>query len=666
MNLKKYFILTVILLLLINSKLSSQTNDSIYTKIANYNINATLDTEKKLINGKMQLIWHNTSNDTIKTLQFHLYLNAFKNSASTFKKEGGIMYKKAGTKSKKTVWGYINIKDLQVRNGENLSSKIKFIQPDDGNKYDQTVVEVKLSPESYVMPHQSTVLLCDFESKLPKIIARTGFVGNYFFVAQWFPKIGVYEPAGMRYAKRGKWNCHQFHARSEFYADFGTYNVNITLPSEYIVGATGLEVEEVKNGNLTTHKFHADKVIDFAWTASKKYMIKVDKYDDVKIKLLFQPEHKDQAERHFVAIKHALDYYKEYLGKYPYPNITIIDPPLYGARSGGMEYPTLITVGSVAYMPDNIKMTNTTTVHEFGHQYFMGILASNEFEEAWLDEGFNSYFESRIMDKYYGEKTSSIDVWGFRIGDLQTHRTRYVHNEDRDISESFRNAWNYEAGGYGLYSYSKPATFLHTLQRMVGEECMNDIMKTYYNKWMFRHPCSKDFINVVNEVVPEHHGEKFGKDMNWFFNQVLYSSKVCDYKIEDIYQWENTKPQGILTEEQKAAYNNDNNLDKKYYARVLLKREGNMQMPLDVLVKFADGTETTEYWDGKKRYKQFEFYSDSELISAEIDPQHKILVDVNLANNSIVLKPNKNPVWKYTVKFLFAVQNLLQSLVWFV
>ncbi len=662
MNFRRYFTITLFVILLITSRLLAQNNDSIYTKIANYNINVALDTESKSLDGKMQLIWHNISNDTIKNLQFHLYLNAFKNSASTFNKEGRGMQSKRDTNA----WGYLNIRDLQVRNGENLTSKMKFIQPDDDNEFDQTVVEVQLSEQSYVLPHKSIVLLCDFKSKLPEIVARTGFAGNYFFVAQWFPKIGVYEPAGMRYAQKGQWNCHQFHARSEFYADFGTYNVNITLPNDYIVGATGLQIDEIKNGSRTTHKFHAEKVVDFAWTASKKYKVKVTEHEGVKIKLLLQPEHKDQEARYFEAIKYSLEYYNQYLGKYPYPNITIVDPPRYGLRSGGMEYPTLITVGSMAYTPPNIRTTNMTTVHEFGHQYFMGILASNEFEEAWLDEGMNSYFESRIMDKFYGEKTSNIDFAGFRVGDTEQQRLSYVHNENRDIAESYRKSWNYEAGGYGMYSYMKPATFLHTLQRLVGDECMNDIMQTYYSRWKFRHPCSRDFIKIVNEVVTKYHGDKFGKNMNWFFDQVLYSNKVCDYKIEDIYQWENKKPEGIMTDEEKAAYKSDENLDKKYYARVLLKREENMVMPIELLIKFADGNEVLKTWDGKKRYKQFEFYSNSKVVSAEIDPEHKILMDVNLANNSIVLKPKQNPVWKYTVKFLFTIQNLLQSLVWFV
>ncbi len=270
---------------------------------------------------------------------------------------------------------------MQVKDGENLTGKIKFIQPDNDNKKDQTVVRVPLSDS--ILPGETITIDIKFKSKLPKIFARTGFAENYFFAGQWFPKIGVYEHAGMRHAKKGGWNCHQFHANSEFYADYGVYNVNITVPKDYVVGAVGQLLDEKIQGTEKTFRFKADDVIDFSWTASQRFIEYKDKWGDVDIRLLIQPEHKDLAERHFESAKIALDYFTAHLGPYPYPNLTIIDPPLSGAGSGGMEYPTLITAGSVAWLPNGIRAIEMVTIHEFGHQYFMGILATNEFEEAW-------------------------------------------------------------------------------------------------------------------------------------------------------------------------------------------------------------------------------------------------------------------------------------------
>ena len=667
----RYFTILIILLMSTRSMFAQEDTVVISTpsaRNANYDMDVKLDTEKKTINGQMQLTWRNISKDTINELQFHLYLNAFKNTKTTFMKESGGSFRGDIAGKDDLSWGYIDIKDLRLKNGENLTKKIEFIQPDDGNKDDQTVIKVPLPDSIGVLPGQSIVVLCKFESKLPKIFARTGFVGNYFFIGQWFPKIGVYEPEGMRYATKGAWNCHQFHANSEFYADFGVYNVNITVPKDYVVGATGQLVNEKLDGNNKTYNYHAEDVVDFAWTASQKYIDLRNEWENVQIRLLLQPEHKDQAERHFVAVKHALKYFKKHLGEYPYPNITIVDPPIYGMGSGGMEYPTLITAGSMAWMPEGLKMTEMVTIHEFGHQYFMGILASNEFEEAWMDEGMNSYFETRIMDEAYGKNTSMLEFAGIRIGDTEMQRTGYVHSDYRNIAESYRYAWEYPHGGYGMCSYNKPATFLNTLHRMVGDECNDEIWKTFYQRWKFKHPCSKDFISVVNEVVTKHHKDKFGKDMNWFFDQVLYDSKVCDYKLYAIYNRKIQKKNGLfdLQGEKVKANELPEDSTKKYEAKVRIKREGEIIIPIEVLVRFEDGQEIIKTWSGRERSHEFKFYTDAKIVSAQIDPENKIQIDVNLANNSKQYEPNMNPAWKYMVKFLFWMQNIIQSIVWFV
>jgi hypothetical protein len=337
----RYFTILVILLAFTYFVNAQENVATPSPRNANYDMDVKLNTETKIVDGQMLLKWRNISQDTITELQFHLYLNAFKNTRTTFMKESGGSFRGDVAGTDDLSWGYVDIKDLKIKGGENLTKKIEYIQPDDGNKDDQTVIRVPLTDSLVILPGQTVEILCEFESKLPKIFARTGFVGNYFMVGQWFPKIGVYEPAGMRYATKGGWNCHQFHANSEFYADFGVYNVSITVPKDYVVGATGQVVDEKSNGNEKTYKYRAEDVVDFAWTASQKYIDLRDEWENVQIRLLLQPEHKDQAERHFVSIKHALEYFKNHLGAYPYPNVTIVDPPLYAMGAGGMEYPTL-------------------------------------------------------------------------------------------------------------------------------------------------------------------------------------------------------------------------------------------------------------------------------------------------------------------------------------
>jgi len=557
----KYLLVVLLLFAFVNT---NAQNKALSPRNANYDMDVQLDPDTKIVDGKMKLKWINISPDTISELQFHLYLNAFKNTESTFMKESGGSFRGAEAGDDKLSWGYVKVKSMKIQGGENLTGKIEFISPDDGNKNDQTVIRVPLKDS--ILPGDTVIVFINFESKLPKIFARTGFAGNYFLAGQWFPKIGVYEPAGMRGRKAGGWNCHQFHAHSEFYADYGVYNVKITLPKDYVVGASGKEVSETINGDLKTVKYRAKDVIDFVWTASQRFKVVMDEWKHVQIKLLIQPEHADLADRHIESVKAALEYFTKHLGPYPYSTITVVDPPVGGAGSGGMEYPTFITAGSVAKMPDGMRMIEMVTIHEFGHQYFMAILATNEFEEAWMDEGMNTYFETRIMDATYGEKTAFVDLAGIRIGDLEMQRNGYVYSDYRNIAESYRTAWGYEQGGYGMMSYNKPATFLNTLQRLVGEEVNEEIWKTYYKRWAFKHPATH--IDIVNEVVAKRLGNKFGQNMNWYFDQVLYGTQVCDYKVQSVYSRRIQDPQGVLDGvmiKQKA------DSAKLYESRVVLK-----------------------------------------------------------------------------------------------
>lgn len=636
-------------------------------RIANYDMDVSLNPVTKIIDGFEVLHWKNTSQKNIDELQFHLYLNAFKNTNSTFMKEsGGQLRGDMIDKKSDSSWGWIDVLSMKVKNGENLTGKIKYIHPDDDNDDDRTVISVPLSKP--VKPGQTIDIDIKFKSKLPQIFARTGYAGNYFLAGQWFPKIGVYEYPGIRYATSGAWNCHQFHANSEFYADYGVYNVNITLPEEFVVGAVGIQTGEHKNKNGTkTVTFRAEDVVDFAWTASPIFKIAEAKWKNVKIRVLLQPDHFSQANRHINSAKNALEYLAKYLGKYPYPNLTIVDPPINGLGSAGMEYQTFITAGCIWGMPDGIRFTENVVVHEFGHNYFMGLLASNEFEEAWMDEGFNSYFEARIMDHYYGKNTSFFNFAGYHFGDLEYQREGYVGMNNPKIAPDFLPAWGYKNGGYGAISYSKTATWMTTLDRLVGRDIMDEIMKTYFARWSFKHPCAANFIDIVNEIVPGMTNNKFGDNMNWFFDQVLYGTDICDYKLAAITNREVTKPEGVYDSSGvKKNYKNIFSINGKdstvYKSRVSVYRLGEIKMPVELLVHFNDGSDSLVTWNGKERTFNAEFESKNKIEWAKVDPEQKLLIDVNLNNNSLTTKPATMTFRKYTTKFIFWVENLMTSI----
>lgn len=651
------------ILLSVNILPAQSSAEALSPRIANYRIDISLDPEQKTLTGTEILTWKNPSTDTLYTMPFHLYLNAFKNTASTFMQEGKNHPWMALTDvTDSTIWGWIDIDRIGIMEGPDLTDQLSFIQPDDDNLQDQTVVELQLPTP--VLPGESIVLEIEFSARLPKIIARTGYGHNYFLVAQWFPKVGVYEPAGTRYAEHGQWNCHQFHASTEFYADFGRYDVTITVPEGFVVGASGELQDEVKiaDGKQTV-RYLAEDVIDFAWTTSPLFKEIEATWEHVAIRLLIHPEHLMNADRYLESIQHGLEYFAEHIGPYPYSTLTIVDPPIYGAGSSGMEYPTLFTGGSFYGVPDGIRITEALTIHEFGHQYFMQMIASNEMEEPWLDEGFNTYWENRVMDHYYGERHSAIDILGIHRGGYEGSRLAYTGMKMPQIAANYGVPWKFPThSSYFPLTYDKTAVWLATLEGMVGRETIDHIFQRYYQQWKFKHPCARDFIAVVKEVVLAEKGPKLARQMDVFFEQVLYGSQTCDYTVREILNTAVNSPTGLMDQAgKKRAFpeSTDEETPAAYESSVLVVNLGEMAFPTEVLIRFDDDSEELAQWDGKSRSHTFRFTGTRKIVSAEIDPAGNIPLDLNLNNNSLTVQAQQTTGRKYIARILFWVQRIM-------
>jgi len=617
-------------------------------RVTGYRIDVNLDTGSKTVNGNMEAFWVNKSSDTVPDIRMHLYMNAFRSNRTTYYTE-----MRGSPGNKDSDLGWIEISSFTDENGVDLLPLMEYISPDDGNKEDKTVIRILL-PEP-AMPGDTISVKIDFETKLASRIRRTGFTDDFYFVAQWFPKFGVYEAAGMRYAVKGAWNCHQFHATSEFYSNHSVYDVTLNLPTEYVTGSGGKLISEKDDGEMKTLTWRAEDIVDFAWTAWPGYSVFTDRWKNVDITLLIPGNRVKQVERQFTAVKNALEYLDQNVGPYPWPHLTFVDPPSIGSGAGGMEYTTLFTSASSTIMPDWLHMPEMVTVHEFGHAYFMGILASNEFEEPWLDEGVNSYWEERIMDNYYGSKSGLINHRLLKVSDKSSARIAYTRSPARQVVSNNEYSWKYPHGTYSMMSYQKTATWLHTLTGIIGEETMNNVFREYYRKWAFRHPSGKDFIDVVNEVVRLEHGDKFGSDMNWFFDQALYGSGICDYKVSGISNRKYHKPEG-KADSVDAVAKEWTNTDSLYTVVAMLERIGDVMLPVDVLIHFTNGDDILEKWDGKERYKDFTYTGYREIEWVKIDPEFRIAMDVNYINNSFTLEPQRAPLHRLVNRILAFIQ----------
>ncbi|MBM4169988.1 MAG: M1 family metallopeptidase [Ignavibacteria bacterium] len=645
-------------------------------RIANYRMDVRLDTQTNIISGWLILEWKNTTGRLQRDFPFHLYHNAWKNNRSTYAKESGWHLRRSAMTDDE--YGYTNVKSVKLLDDVNeidITPSFVYIQPDDGNKDDQTVFQVT-TPRA-IPPGAAARFKIDFETKQPLPISRTGVIRDYHFVAQWFPKIGVWWS--------GQWNCHQFHSNTEFFADYGVYDVTITLPARYVVGATGGFPEwERDNGDGTkTLNFHQADVHDFAWLASPHLVRTVRTFrhvepdpgepldyhhplKEVTVILLTQPHHDNTIERYFDATFKSLQYYGEWYGEYPYETVTVVDPAN-GSRSGGMEYPTLFTGGTTMFAPKEQPSPESVTVHEFGHQFWYGLIGNNEFEEAWLDEGFNSYSQARVMERAWkpfkivqyffggdGAGTSVGIPYVFRDIDQQRYSTGNLQVRELGTYDVMaRKGWEYYKT-YSLNSYTKPAMSLMMLENYLGEETMYRIMRTYHHRYRYKHPTTQDFIRTVHEVT--------GKDMNWFFENTWFSSGLFDYSIDALENRRIPPPMGIFSHNDRST-DASISLSGRYESIVIVRRIGEAVAPVDVKIVFENGETVREEWDGQYRWKKYTYVRESPVKYAIVDPERKLVLDVNYNNNSRVAREGRFrslAARKIASKWMFWVQNSLE------
>ncbi|OGD21891.1 MAG: hypothetical protein A2W03_10925 [Candidatus Aminicenantes bacterium RBG_16_63_16] len=622
---------------------------SLAEPVVSYQFQVRLDPAQKTVAGSENLTWLNTSGLPVSELQFHLYLNAFKNNRTTLMKESGAAYREIERQDED--WGYVTVHKIEVGGGPDLTPSVAYIQPDDGNPDDQTVMKVALPYP--VNPGEKIALRIEFTSKLPKVTRRSGFSGDFFMVAQWFPKIGVLQDTG--------WNCHQYHANSEFFADYGEFKAEITVPEKYVVGATGKRLEDRINDDGTKTYVHEQAdVHDFAWTACpdfrefrEKYVLDMPRVQTEMI-LLIHEAHLNQKDRYSRALRQGLEFYSRNYGAYPYETITLVDPAPGAGGAGGMEYPTLFTGMTMSWLPRGWRITELVTIHEFGHGYWYGIVGSNEFEEAWLDEGINTYSEIKAMDHYYGEE--ALDIGGLKISDQAFGRVTVIASGRFD--PIVKKSWEYIGGGsYSLNVYQKAGLMTLTLEKILGEDVMGRVMRTYYERWKFRHPTTRDFVAVAEEVS--------GRDLGWFFNQVLYSPDKLDYAVGSLTAREIVESQGVFGEKIQAPAKphkdaaKDGGKAKTYRNEVVVARRGEWIIPQDILITFENGETVRETWDGRDRWKRFVYRKETKVLSAVIDPDRKMVLDVSYANNSMTLKPKKAGILKLALGFMSWVQGFL-------
>ncbi|MBK7869487.1 MAG: M1 family metallopeptidase [Saprospiraceae bacterium] len=523
--------------------------ESYFQQEVNYTINVTLNDRNHTLSGTIEMEYINHSPDALDSIYIHLWGNAYQSRNTAFARQ---QLRTGSTEfyfTKDENLGGFSDLNFTV-DGQNAILELQKDNPD---------IAILRLPQTLVSGGKIKIAT-PFKLSIPASFSRLGHVEQSYQMTQWFPKPAVYDRDG--------WHPMPYLDMGEFYSEFGSFDVSITLPDNYIVGATGILQTEnekaflqqkIKESNETLQKpivknidadttesdfprssstmktirYTAENVHDFAWFADKRFYVQKGEVTlasgrTVDTWVMFTDFERNLWKDAINYVNRSVQFYSDLVGDYPYPQATAIQSAL--SAGGGMEYP-MITVIGAAGEPKDLDIVIT---HEVGHNWFYGILGSNERDHAWMDEGTNSYYEKRYTEKYYQSPafTDILPYFIMRGSDLSLTELAYLWQARRDLDQAPETTSDeFTRINYFLGAYEKPAMALNYLEKYIGELSFDAAMQAYYEKWKFKHPQPADFRAVMEKET--------GQNLAWLFDGLLYSNDKQDYKIEGLRESDN-------------------------------------------------------------------------------------------------------------------------------
>ncbi len=571
-------------------------------RVASYTLQARLEPESHSVHATGSIRWVNTSRVPVQELYFHFYLNAFANEKTLFNRSP---FTRARSGRRASEWGRTDLLRLSARElpAADLLAALEAHSP--GDPLDAT--DRRLPLPAPIEPGGTLTLDLEFRSVLPSIVERTGFSRDFYFVAQWFPKLARLEPDGT-------WAHFTFHPHAEFYADFGAYDVTLDVPEEMIVGATGhRESESVADGRRVVHQL-AEPVHDFAWTAWPRFERREERIGEIDVHLLRPPGHERNAERTLETLRFALPHFAQRYGSYPYPDLTVVHPPQHAASAGGMEYPTLITTGGAWHSSYWSRAVELVTIHELGHQWFYGLLASHEPRWPVLDEGLNSYAESLASRAMFGVSSASGSL-GLELS-ADALRRAAVRLEASDVPLATPASEFVGFRELGGLIYSKTTLLFETVARVYGQQQLELALQRYAESYRFRHPTPDDLLGVLEGTLGTAAAENV--------RGVLMRGDSVNYVLGELAS--------VRSSDGGAAA-------QQFDSRVIVRRHGGLSFPVDILLVTADGGKIRERWDGSGRVHVITRSGPSPVVTAVVDPDRTVWLDEDWLDNAKSAEP---------------------------
>ena len=574
-------------------------NAGYWQQEVHYKMQVKLNDADHQFDGHTDLTYTNNSSDTLREIFFHLYFNAFQPGSdmdirSLWIDDPDPRVTDRISKLTPEQYGQQHVQRLTL-NGKKI----------DAQQEQGTIVRFDLSTQP-ILPHQSAQLSFDWNGQVPIQIRRSGrdnAEGVDYSMAQWYPKICAYDKDG--------WHPNPYVGR-EFYGEYGTFDVEITMNQDFVIGGTGEVKNEINRKGQKTWTFHAENVHDFVWAADKDYQHDIVKMEN-GLKIHFYYLKNQELEENWKKLEEftpkMFEYMNQHFGEYPYPVYSIIQ-----GGDGGMEYPmaTLITgkrkVGSLVGV----------TAHELAHSWYQGILGFNESLYGWMDEGFTSFASDEVMDQLFPRPQAPV-----HLDALNGYVSLATSGKEEPMNT---HADHYNTNfAYGSAVYNKGETYLYQLKGMMGDALFYKTMKRFFNTYRFKHPTDQDFIRVAEK--------ESGWVLDWYNEYMVHSTKTIDYAIDTVYQ-------------QKLDINGE-----EISNIISLKKIGSFPMPLELVITTQEGEQimfiipvdlmrvnnehqqTKNYLDPWRWVEtQYDLALPGNIQAIQIDPR-SVLGDIDRSNN---------------------------------
>ena len=665
-----------------------------------YEIDVRVDLERRRLQGQVRLRWANPAPKPVRKMPIHLYLNAFSHTRTTFVDgEPGIGSSPLEdlTKIENDPFGWTRLgKVMRTDGAEPKPVEVSYVQPDDGNPYDRTLAELTFTEP--VATGTTVALTLPFEAQLPVAWRRTGGRLGYLHVAQWFPKPGVYD------VKKDRWAARQFHGSTEFFADFADWTVTIDAPKAATVIATGELASRKEDGDRVRWQFKQRAVHDFAFMLSPDVHTESQPYQppgggpEIALTYVVPKGRENQIAPMREAAEATFRLMAERVGPYPFTTMKVIAPPAYASGSLGMEYPTLVTgflADPILDIFPRVRFDEQVTSHEIIHNYFQGMVANDEQRNAWLDEGFTSFWTLQVMQVMLTKEENWQSVFGypasweefgrFNVGQSAPNMREAVHRQPANM---------FYPGTRGDQIYGRTTLTLETAQRLFGAEAIDKVFRTYFARYRFSHPEPEDFFGVVDEVAPP--------GMAAYIHEAFTAREMPDYEVTRATSKRWRPPTGYVmppsggdAKPVRKADREDNptlgippgaeettgevtmivfapgwreGTDSRhgqmlrrtvtatpaveakedfmredgvfYRSDVRVRGPGWRNLPVVVEMTFDDGVVIRDEWDGRSAYRAYRFTRPAGLRRVRVDPDDRLVIDANVSNNAREVEPN--------------------------